>query len=73
MKTFRESVMRKGSMKNLTVYEEVRVLRKEVQRLCDENHKIKKENEKLKKDLKSLYKGDVRRENNVRDPIIANA
>ena len=65
--------MRKGSMKNLTVYEEVRVLRKEVQRLCDENHKIKKENEKLKKDLKSLYKGDVRRENNVRDPIIANA
>ena len=33
-------------MKNLTVYEEVRVLRKEVQRLCDENHKLKKENEK---------------------------
>ena len=59
-------------MKNLTVYEEVRVLRKEVQRLCDENHKLKKENEKLKKDLEGLYNKDVRMKSR-KDIIVANA
>lgn len=56
----------------MTVYEEVRVLRKEVQRLCDENHKLKKENEKLKKDLEGLYNNDVRMKSR-KDIIVANA
>ena len=57
-------------MKNLTVYEEVRVLRKEVQRLCDENHKLKKENDKLKE---GLYNKDVLKMKNRKDIIVANA
>ena len=55
----------------MTVYEEVRVLRKEVQRLCDENHKLKKENEKLKKDLEGLYNKDVLKMKNRKDIIVA--
>ena len=53
----------------MTVYEEVRVLRKEVQRLCDENHKLKKENEKLKE---GLYNKDVLKMKNRKDIIVAN-